>query len=869
MSKYSRFYSNYVRRKIHKRLKDSVIYERDWVTTGGGVQRLSKGQRAIYGDGNFIFTTSNIPNPKRRHIGSSTSETFSYGDVKNVKETADINSRPFISKDMRDYAYYGSCVEMIRASIEGIILEFPGRLVVTNELVDTDEESTTSNPMAELAGFNGIKIYRVSNPFQIDMHHSRPDEIEITPRTNELRYLCLSADKYECGYNDSLEEVTDFNVVYDNVDCVPNNGTWYKIGSVTINGKYLFYICRKGKDITYFSTLNGFKLQPKIDVIEEYFSKIDGFEAVLLNRESDPLYTNTFITPIMGNLNYKYVDRVYRWPSKDGFISIDSPQFFAFYSSLIDIGNAFDTEWSDNLYSRMTHEAIKRYDTTFDRTYIEGDEEDMVDGGQRMEKILRLMGSVFDDVKKSADGIKRTIDLKYGSSGDGMDIDTVDDKLELSGWEVYSTICETLDKEGNWKTDVTERLGDNSIKDWKWYPTLQKGKMTYTDVDDEFRRRLLLSARHINSAKGTIHGIEMILGLFGLQLQDDYTIEEKYYKLPKDSVLDYDTAVSNMNELAPYCDFNDDGDSEFPGVPLKAVTIGGNDVVIPFYEKDKLYADPNFYFQSRGGWGKNSKLDDSENYDETLNYLKVVSTFGDLLRLNAMDLEKDMLYYVVNLSTYIEDANIDSDSATDEMLSKLTHYFKCDNQYNPSQPSSWPNVQEGDKLYSKCEYLDSLVNTALGNNPHVGYDRYDDGEEFFETMGNPFKYALKYKIDDEDLKEKAKPFILDEDNGFEDVPVNTELIRQGNDDDANIDEEHIFYNDKSLLITFKASYNDETFKENFKHFITSVIIPYLSQVIPSTTIVSYQFKVEETNNGSENGDVYFKNGKVINFIGKE
>lgn len=823
MSKYSRFHSNYIRRKVHKRLHDSVIFERDWVTTNGGIQRLAKGQTAIYGDGNFIFTTSNVSNPKRKHVGGSEAEIFTYEDVENIESSEDISSRPFKSKDLRDFAYYGSCTELVRSAVEGIILEFPGRITSTGEPVNMDMVSGIAST-----------VYRVNNPFNIDIHHEQPDEIEIGPLTNPMRYMCLSKEKYN---------VTDFSVTYDSDVCIIKD-KWTKIGTASVNG-IIFYICRRGTDIIYFSQQATFNpIQPTEETIEDYFKNLDGFEAVLLNRESKPYYMNKFVTPIMGELVYKYVDRIYAWPSKDGFIDIDTPAFYSFLDRLIEMASAFDSEWTDNLYGRMTHEAIKRYDTTFDRSYVTGDEENMVNGGERMEKTLRVIGSIFDDVKRTIDGIKRVNDVGYGLPNSGMDIDTVDDKLELSGWEVYSTI-----PTGATGEEILEEADVTHGDEIRWYPSLRLGTLTAIEADNEFRKRLLLSAKYINSAKGTIHGIEMVLALFGLKLDEDYKIKERYRTLSVNDALPYDETMEKVEKLKPYYDFDDDGNSEIPGVPLKPFCINGNDIVIPFYEKDKIYADPNFYFESKGGWGKNVHGD--ENHLETMNYLKVVSDFGDLLRLNAMDLEKGMIYYVVNLATYVQDAEVTDTS----VLENLTHFFVCDQPYLPTQPSSWINIEENenDGLWQRCAYLDSIINTSQGNNPHTGYGNYDDGKHYWDTLAQPYKYASEYKIDDSELKEITDNEIVF--NGFADTDVNEYLKNENNETYFNSDKiilspdmqlfgdgvsskdiENFLYTDKTLEINFIIPTVHE---DEYKEYVQSVIVPYLLQVIPSTTILSF------------------------------
>lgn len=852
MARYKHYHSNYIRKKVHKRLKDgSVIYLRDWVTTGGGVQRLGRGQTAIYGDGNFIFSTSNIPNTRKRHVGSKNIDTYTYDNVKDIKANDDASSRPFISNDMRDYAYYGSCEELIRASIENIVLTFPGRVIGTNQIIDTsvpDEETPT------IEGIHGV-LYKVSNPFNIDIYHDRLDDIKVDPMTNKMRYLCLSIDNYQVGRSRSRMLPITSHITTYRQECIPNDDIWHLYATTVINEALTIYVCKRRKEIGYFSNRDEFYIEPKPSVIEEYFKSLTGFEAVLLNRTSNPPYTNTFITPRMGQLSYSYYEQVYRWPSQDGFIDIDTMGYYDFVQRLARIGSMFDEEWTDNLYNRMTHEAIKRYDTTFAREYEDGDADDNIDGGQRMEKVLRVMGKTFDDVKCIADGIKRTLELQYNAPYAGMDEDMVDDYLELKGWEIYSTVpLPTKDEDGNLTDHSLDKIDPDTIT--KWFAPIKIDGFTMIDIDNDFRRNLLLSATHINNAKGTIHSVEMVLALFNMKYGEDYIIREKYRTLDKSEGKPYDEAIDKVETLKSYCNFNDDSGSEFPGVPMSVIPWAGDYVVVPFFEKNKTYADPDFYFQSLGGWGR-YLVDDY--YQETMNYLRVVSDFGELLQMKPMDLDYGDIFYVINLASIPLDVNI----AEEEYLADVGHFYMCINPYNPTQPSSWQNERDMDEFtWDTCYYLDSIVNTTLGNNPHTGYGRYDDGEYFYETMSQPYLYAINNHLeDDSEQKEMAESFTFD----FHEQIIGDERLQRKvdgtrknpllfstyfvyNDDKVRLTSDadtDIKYNDKFLEIVFKEPKGFEgnnQFYYDYLDYIRNNIVPYVTQVIPSTTILQYSFE---------------------------
>lgn len=825
--KYSRFHSNYQRRSVHKRLDGSVITERDWVTIGNR-RRLGRGQSAVYGDGNFIFTTSNVPNTKKRHKGSEGYETFKYDDVKDTKTKVDNSSRLVKSKDMRDYAYYGSCQELVRVSVENIMLNFPGRVVGTDEIADSVLHAV-KNEEGKVQLVQLQNVYRVNNPFNIDLHHDRVDDIEIAFNTNEMRYLALSKDKYTLNG----AAITNFISTPDGVYC-RTDGNWYVLWVIQINST-IIYGARQGNNYAYFfPTIENsmkpedFKLEPKKEVFDEFFNKLNGFEATLLNRNSSTLYKAKLLTPVMGKLDYVYVDRFYTWPSKESYIDIDSPAYYGYVTSLRDIAAMFDEEWSDNLYSRLTHESIKRFDTTFARDYEEGDADDNIEGGERMEKIIRVLGRVFDDIKLSADGIRRTTEIGYGEESDGMDPDTVDDKLELSGWDTVAVSGMFGDK-SEW--DCSSLYGGIADKTWD-----------SVRVDEEFHRRFLLSARYLNSLKGTLHGIEATLALFGMSADKDFKIREQYRTLGiPTGLVDAATILEKVNNITPYCGFAADVEDDLPNVPLEIVNIGRTNTptIIPYYRQDKSYPDPDFHFQCAGGWGQ---MGPDNRYAETLNYMNVVSHFADLLAKSSMDVKENEIYYVVDLSTYPADAEL-----TDDVnLENLSHFFVCAKPSRVSFPDGWTNVNMLDTesdIVKECMYLDSIVNSNFGNNPHTGFGRYDGGESFFDTLKKPFKYVIEHKLDG-DILEEAESIeyqidvtVVDHQDKKEDkITTDGVLKSDPHDEVINADTvgRKVFYNDKRLEIIFNEKTVD---MDTFKNYIA----PYLMQMIPSTSIVVFKF----------------------------
>ena len=139
---YTKSYSNYVLKTKHQNSNKGTIYERD-ITTIGGRDQFAKGQIPIYKSGNFVITINNGRefykkiNPSewyRNRIGDvwTTDELSLY--TKDEKSSYD--KKIEIKKDfydIRDFAYYGSCAELVRGSINGIIRDFPGELYTPND----------------------------------------------------------------------------------------------------------------------------------------------------------------------------------------------------------------------------------------------------------------------------------------------------------------------------------------------------------------------------------------------------------------------------------------------------------------------------------------------------------------------------------------------------------------------------------------------------------------------------------------------------------------------------------------------------------------------------------------------------------------
>ena len=228
---------------------------------------------------------------------------------------------------------------------------------------------------------------------------------------NEIKYLVEDLDR---GGN--------INFSYDNVldNCISKSAT----AKTDFTGTF------KWENFV-------FRIRPNKDVIEEYFNNLDSFEKVLLNRESDPIYTANFELISDNDYGMYTYTKEFTFPTTYGGYNLGSngQAFTQYVNSLSEIGEYYDSLFTDNLWRSMTHEAIKNFDWTYTRHYTPGDEEPYIEGGTKIQKVIRLYGREFDEVKSYIDAIDDLNTITYDNVNNLPDY-FFTDKLEESGWDV-------------------------------------------------------------------------------------------------------------------------------------------------------------------------------------------------------------------------------------------------------------------------------------------------------------------------------------------------------------------------------------------------------------------------------------------------
>lgn len=761
-------HSNYVLKSKHQNVNDGTIYERD-ITTIGGVNQFSKGMTPIYRSNNFIISvrndtgSTNVYNNSKWEKSTSASTIWTLENVSGMtSNNDDSNDVKIVLKqdyyDFCDFAYYGSLSELFRASVTDILDRFPGELYCTsNNIYYTTYETINQETIEDSVILGGENLYNLDNPFGIDIYSLSKHGEDANP----LKFFADEGYKnYQIIYKN--EEPRDIKSC-ESRDFSDNTCKGNRICRVVLTDDHdksidifvyigdddkIFYMCDK--------SLEGMHIRPKEEFISEFYNKCDNFQKLIMNRKSTPLYKAVFSVLKENEYGFYRDFETFVFPTTFGGYNIIANDYgFSDYTKrLADIGEFYDNRVSDNIYRSMTHEAIKNFDWTYTKEYTQGDEEEYVFGGQKIQKALRVIGREFDEIKSYIDNIKNIRKLsydersnmpdyflKYSLDSDGWDIKlpypyegNVDDDENECAFTIssqdkivkpYSSslIEDNMNKYGFFmykgdKDNDAWNLEDNEIPkkyndtDYHfaiavdkvnhsissgstWYrcttrnrikPYTSDKEYSYHDMSNEFLRRLRLNSKYIWRHKGTVEGIEMILGMFGLKskrfcdlsnkgFDADYEISE--YSWSTEPIEDkwdcihnmyyFDWVNSTKNIVYDYR-----GTSEYTNasassdyVSYQGLPVGYKDVgteepkrrfLYPNFNKDEKY-DGDPYFQMKGGWQNKVyengnkkyyfqfnedftniiKSDTKPIYKETVKSIKSVNTLSDLLSISIGD----------------------------------------------------------------------------------------------------------------------------------------------------------------------------------------------------------------------------------------
>lgn len=796
MSNYIKSHSNYVLKKKHQDINSGTIFERD-ITTIGGLNQFAKGQTPIYKSSNFIITVNNETLPSRQIDNGEWFKSPSGDDIWTMEDVNMLNGEVkescevVLKQDyysLRDFAYYGSCVELIRASINNIVTKFPGSIYVPSvptpnngsegigvyyETFDkVDGKQTRVN---KRLGNNNLVL--VSNPSNINLHTQFMNESEVT---DVLKYMCNEGFK---NYTDENGNEITWSTSSEN-KCTSIGDL---VSTINLNGITIYAYKGNGGEIVYLTNntnIDKLIATPKKDFFTKFYNSLDLFEKLLINPNSKPKYSALFEVISENSFGYETELKIFTFPTKDdGYnLCVGDGAYEEYVNSFLKYAELYDEVFSDNLWRSMTHEAIKNFDWSYTRSYSEGDEEDYIIGGTKIQKVIRLFGREFDEIKAYIDGIKGYNQITYGSDNmlpnyyitdvlndEGWDIVTLN-PFKLSKDENNNDVLSQLSNleditpykenefmygyfnENNTKVSNTDKKPYKIIKDncgrefliHKTIDYISDKEYTLDDVNNEVLKRLILNSRYIWRRKGTIEGIESLLSIFGLKSnrmdKNDYDYKVNEYAVKVSSKEDVWNNRYSMNLWDWYNttktvtynteDFRQGIYHSYQGLPIRSYVFNNG----KYYKTSNLPSDLKLEDKPRHllpYFSKDMKIDGDPYYQMNGGWLKKSHTFN----------KNNELITSINTETYRDIRSVEN---LKELVSLPMQDLKNNDVYYVNDLTTNYYIVDG-VIYDihLDEYGHEYIKTYIFNNSvKVGIKQFADEITVSTYNGGSFKYVF-------------------------------------------------------------------------------------------------------------------------------
>lgn len=690
-----------IRRTKHKTVDGGDIYWRDYMTVGGSLPS----DAASFGESNFRILKNDTNTHKRAHMygqwlkktdcanPQDSTEFFQLcNTVYSDDRESTIRLKPN-TNDPKEYAYYASCSETFKNAIKRIIKRFPAELYVSDTSLSHfyagEEEIKKEGYDYALTGVNIDNLVYVENPFDISLFSGETydEEYNAVYGKNERRLLDLRS--FYKSYSDyfivSDDEGADpfAHCVYDYVpnrnaeesklrpNCFPYSYLGkVKVGCVNGIDLVLYIILRTKLGVSKIhlfaeNTFSGMHVRPNNELYWLFRDGLTDIERMMLNENSKPKYTMELKTPVETDEGIVMETDRYTWPTSNGgwnlMIEEENVSFGygKYISDIVNMSQMYDEYYTDNLWANMVHPSIKNMDSTYmgNGTDDDNDEEYAI-GLTKFHKFMNVVSLFFDDIKRKIDNVGTVNTVTYDEKNNTPDY-FLTDVCEVDGWDAVS---------------VTNGLKDYVVTEDNMYDGMTKEFTTY-DASAIFLRELKLNSKAILSRKGTRHGIEMLMALFGLKSKEfnmangdttddwDYSISE-YVCVAKAYESSY--AMERLEGYNAYKLNYDTSDYSLQGLPVESI-IGddGKKIYIPWYDKEKVY-DGGLYFQMKGGWEKSASRMLSDHrmihsnsnlftiYGEDVKYLRICDNVYELNNIYGEDLMENMVVRVSKPFTYDE-----------------------------------------------------------------------------------------------------------------------------------------------------------------------------------------------------------------------
>lgn len=565
--------------------------------------------------GNFAITTntSSAGISKVYNTGSF-SESYSLENLNLTEQESKVLSNESIKlvlnldpTNLERYVYFGSFYEFISSTIKSILLQWKGSLYV-NIFLPNDPTATPKNTILNYSydsvsnkSYFKIPVSTVINNFALVYESQYGGESTENQNTtfnpNNESYgsiynLNLHFGEYQISNIFGDFFVTNFTGSTENdpyIHLEVNDNAWPPLESLGF-GSYNYH------------------LRPKEESLNKYFfNLLSDFEKEVLNQLTTPQYTIKIQSPKKTDKGtIMLAQRTLTWPTSDGY-NLDNrgSEFQVYFSSWLNEAKSFDELKTDLIARRFVTGSIIDFDTDGGGNEIYG---------RKVNKLLRIYGREFDEIKKYIDGISFARVVTYNKKDNAPDelIKILAGELGLD--VLLSFFDNNLFQEVLPNNTTQEGFGNLQTIPFSGYSR----NLSPKEMDIELWRRLVINAWWLFKSKGHRKVLEFFLNLF--KIQDCVISLDEYIYIAENAPLDVD---ETLNKIANYLE-------------IEPTDISASDYPMDIYGFPEVFPNRvDYYYQLNGFWYNGGNLSEIGNnphigpYDYGDAYLSSLQCFID------------------------------------------------------------------------------------------------------------------------------------------------------------------------------------------------------------------------------------------------
>jgi len=452
--------------------------------------------------GNFAITTKTTPATSKVYNTGTFSDSYNLNSLNLTNADSDELSNESLKvilnldpNRLERYVYFGSFYTFIKSNIEQILLKWKGSLLIENLL---DDDPTRSYK-------NTILNYVYDNITQTSTF-----KVPVSLIKNKFALIYTSEVLFNTS--DEYGDISNLNYSYENYQLTNLFGDFYLLSFTgsTPNDNYI-YLKVNGNPwpnlvSSGFGSFN-YHIRPKEEVLNKYFfNRLNEFESLILNRLVSPPYTISLNLPLRNESGVIISsNRRLTWPTSDGYnLDNGSTEFTNYINDWIDIALEMDQNKTDLVARRFVSESIIEFDTQGDGTEIYG---------RKVNKLLRIYGREFDQIKQYIDGITFSRVVTYDKKDN-----TADELVKVLASELGLDVLLSYFDDNLFGDVLPSNSGEEGYGDTFNTPFLGYSRnLSPKELDYELWRRLVINAWWLFKSKGHRKVLEFFLNLFKIQ----------------------------------------------------------------------------------------------------------------------------------------------------------------------------------------------------------------------------------------------------------------------------------------------------------------------------------------------------------------